>query len=78
VLWTYETVSEATGIASKYWDAEAPSERGTKTLAKEKLIATRGASRWVQAKTKRALLAVLQKSDALYRSNTRCEGRFKF
>ena len=48
MLWTYETVSEATGIASKYWDAEAPSERGTKTLAKEKLIATKDANYYNQ------------------------------
>jgi hypothetical protein len=37
VLWTYETVAEpTTGVASKYWDADAPCERGTKKLAKEK------------------------------------------
>jgi hypothetical protein len=39
VLWTYETVAEPTGVASKYWDAEAPSERRTKRLAKEKMLA---------------------------------------
>ncbi len=38
-LWTYETVAEPTGAASKYWDASAPSERRTKRLAKEKLSA---------------------------------------
>jgi hypothetical protein len=37
--WTYETVAEATGIASKYWDASALMERTTKRLAKEKLSA---------------------------------------
>jgi hypothetical protein len=36
-LWTYETVHEPTGAASRYWDAEAPSERATKRLAKIKL-----------------------------------------
>ena len=36
-LWTYVTVKEPTGVASKYWDAEAPSERATKRLAKIKL-----------------------------------------
>lgn len=36
-LWTYETVNEPTGVASNYWDAEAPSERATKRLAKIKL-----------------------------------------
>ena len=44
ILWTYETVAEATGVTSKYWDAEAPSERGTKKLAKEKLVATKDAN----------------------------------
>jgi hypothetical protein len=39
VKWSYETVSEPTGAASKYWDAGAPAERATKRLAKEKLIA---------------------------------------
>ncbi len=39
VLWTYETVAEATGVSSKYWDAEAPHERATKKQAKEKLSA---------------------------------------
>ncbi len=38
-LWTYETVAEPTGVASKYWDANAPRERTTKKLAKEKLAA---------------------------------------
>jgi hypothetical protein len=37
VLWTYETVAEPTGASSKYWDANAPVERHTKTLAKQKL-----------------------------------------
>jgi hypothetical protein len=37
-LWTYETVLEPTvGAASKYWDTDAPPERRTKQLAKEKL-----------------------------------------
>jgi hypothetical protein len=36
-LWVYETVKEPTGVASKYWDAEPPSERATKRLAKLKL-----------------------------------------
>ena len=39
VKWTYETVLEPTGVASKYWDADAPAERATKRLAKEKLVA---------------------------------------
>ena len=39
VLWTYEAVAEATGVSSKYWDAEAPHERATKKQAKEKLSA---------------------------------------
>ena len=39
VKWSYETVSEPTGAASKYWDAGAPSERATKRLAKEKMVA---------------------------------------
>jgi hypothetical protein len=38
-LWTYETVVEPTGVVSKYWDADAPSERATKRQAKEKLSA---------------------------------------
>jgi hypothetical protein len=38
-LWTYETVLEPTGAASKYWDTDAPPERRTKRLAKEKLTA---------------------------------------
>jgi hypothetical protein len=37
-LWHYETVAEATGASSKYWDAAAPMERATKKRAKEKLI----------------------------------------
>ncbi len=36
-LWTYETVSEPTGIVSKYWDSPAPKERETKRAAKQKL-----------------------------------------
>ncbi len=40
-LWTYETVAEPTGAASRYWDADAPSERATKRLAKERLVALR-------------------------------------
>ena len=39
MLWAYETVCEPTGVASKYWDADTPSERFTKRLAKEKLVA---------------------------------------
>jgi hypothetical protein len=38
-LWTYETTAEATGVSSKYWDADAPEERATKRRAKEKLSA---------------------------------------
>ena len=41
VLWTYETVAEPTGVTSKYWDADAPTERATKKLANEKLVATK-------------------------------------
>lgn len=37
--WTYETVCEPTGVASKYWDADAPSERATKRLAKQRINA---------------------------------------
>ena len=37
--WTYETVCEPTGVASKYWDANAPSERATKRLAVQRLSA---------------------------------------
>jgi hypothetical protein len=37
--WTYETVVEATGVSSKYWDAAATRERATKKQAKEKLSA---------------------------------------
>jgi hypothetical protein len=36
VRWTYEVVNEPTGVASKYWDAEAPSERTTKLMARQK------------------------------------------
>ncbi len=36
-LWSYELVAEPTGIASKYWDANAPGERATKVLANERL-----------------------------------------
>lgn len=36
-LWSYETVEEATGIRSNYWDAVAPKERATKQLAKQKI-----------------------------------------
>jgi hypothetical protein len=43
VKWTYETVLEPTGVGSKYWDAEAPSERATKRIAKEKLVALKDA-----------------------------------
>ncbi len=42
-LWTYVTVAEPTGAASRYWDADAPSERATKRLAKERLVALREA-----------------------------------
>ncbi len=41
--WTYETVLEPTGAASKYWDADAPAERATKRLAKDKLVALKAA-----------------------------------
>lgn len=37
VLWSYETVEEPTGVRSNYWDAQAPSMRTTKKLAKEKI-----------------------------------------
>ena len=37
--WTYETVCEATGVSSKYWDADAPSVRQTKLLARERMKA---------------------------------------
>ncbi len=37
--WTYETVCEPTGVASKYWDADAPSARQTKQLARERMKA---------------------------------------
>jgi hypothetical protein len=40
-LWTYETVAEPTGAASRYWDA--PSQRTTKLLAKQRLEALREA-----------------------------------
>ncbi len=43
-LWTYETVLEPTGAVSKYWDADAPSERAMKRQAKEKLSALQIAS----------------------------------
>ena len=43
-LWTYETVVEPTGVVSKYWDADAPSERATKRQAKDKLTALQLAS----------------------------------
>lgn len=36
-LWSYEIVAEPTGLQSKYWDAAAPKERGTKLQAKQKL-----------------------------------------
>jgi hypothetical protein len=42
-LWTYETVAEPTGAASRYWDADAPSQRTTKLLAKQRLEALREA-----------------------------------
>ena len=37
-LYFYEVVAEPTGIASKYWDAPAPSVRATKVVAKERLL----------------------------------------
>jgi hypothetical protein len=43
IKWTYETVAEPTGAASKYWDAAAPEERATKRLAKAKLVALKAA-----------------------------------
>ncbi len=36
-LWTYVQVAEPTGVASNYWDAEAPPERHTKRVAKKRL-----------------------------------------
>jgi hypothetical protein len=42
-LWTYETVAEPTGAASRYWDADPRTERTTKRLAKERLLALREA-----------------------------------
>lgn len=44
VKWTYETVAEPTGAVSNYWDADAPTERATKRLAKEKLVALKEAA----------------------------------
>jgi hypothetical protein len=38
-LWTYVAVNGPTGVASNYWDINAPAERTTKRLAKEKLTA---------------------------------------
>ena len=35
--WEYVTVAEPTGIASKYWDADAPLERATKRVAKQRI-----------------------------------------
>jgi hypothetical protein len=37
--WTYEIVSEPTGVGSKYWDTEAPTERSTKRMARQKISA---------------------------------------
>jgi hypothetical protein len=51
-LWTYETVVEPTGVVSKYWDADAPSERATKRQAKEKLTALQVASNITAGATK--------------------------
>ena len=39
MLWSYEVVAEPTGTSSKYWDSNAPRERETKRLAKQKIIA---------------------------------------
>jgi hypothetical protein len=39
VRWTYEIVNEPTGVGSKYWDAEAPTERTTKRMARQKISA---------------------------------------
>jgi hypothetical protein len=39
VRWTYEIANEPTGVGSKYWDAEAPTERTTKRMAREKICA---------------------------------------
>ena len=36
-LWTYEQVAEPTGVTSKYWNADAPPERRTKRVAKQRL-----------------------------------------
>ena len=38
-LWSYVTVNEPTGVSSNYWDTDAPTERRTKQLAKEKISA---------------------------------------
>jgi hypothetical protein len=38
-LWSYQTVTEPMSAVSNYWDAEAPSERAMKRLAKERLLA---------------------------------------
>jgi hypothetical protein len=38
-LWTYVTVHEPTGVTSNYWDTNAPSNRRTKQIAKEKISA---------------------------------------
>ena len=40
-LWSYEIVAEPTGVTSKYWDVEAPTERATKKIANERLVATK-------------------------------------
>jgi hypothetical protein len=36
-LWEYVQVAEPTGVASKYWYAEAPVERATKRVAKQRI-----------------------------------------
>jgi hypothetical protein len=36
-LWEYVQVAEPTGVASKYWDGEAPVERATKRVAKQRI-----------------------------------------
>jgi hypothetical protein len=38
-LWTYVPVAEPTGVASHYWDGAATTERASKRLAKERLVA---------------------------------------
>ena len=48
-LWSYETVTEPTGVHSKYWDSPAPRERATKQQAKQKLDELKKADKQQQA-----------------------------